>query len=62
MTCPRCDGSGEIRATVPANPPSRPRATWKLVACPLCRGSGTAPGWERPLPGAAAEPPRKDAG
>lgn len=60
MICPRCEGSGEIRASVPADPPKVPRGTWRKTACPLCRGTGQAPGWDKPLPGASTEPPRKD--
>jgi DnaJ-class molecular chaperone len=58
MTCPRCEGTGVIRATVPATKPGE-RARSVETGCPLCRGTGKAPGWAAPMAGAAVPVPTK---
>jgi len=61
MTCPRCEGSGQVRTTVRATKPGE-RDTHPEVICSLCRGTGQAPGWDRPLSGAPApQAPQRDA-
>ena len=56
IPCPRCNGTGALRTTVPSTRPDQP-TTHPTVGCPLCRGTGQAMPWGQPLPGTQVPAP-----